>query len=305
MESIGGAVFAYLFRRISQKQLIAYIDDRQVSDRIVDLIDRDGYILKNCKLYAWAAYKARFKGEAPNYKEYGIDRVDVEFLSRLNLKHLKRSYESISLVDFDQLVQDVVNGSKIDTYIGKFISASMSFLLKSYGCKRDELEHDMKAKAIKTLYFNYPKYESLLHFENTAKTAIHNKGQSIITYHTAQGRQRLYVNQEGDFRANTVDLDLLQTVEAPQAYLSHIRDSLEVLSHLSEKMRPKVRRFLLAAAGQHDEEFSEYLEQDNRDAVESMAYSRYLSRARRFFGFSEDQVEFFFTKLRLHLQEPA
>jgi hypothetical protein len=84
--------------------------------------------------------------------------------------------------------------------------------------------------------------------------------------------------------------------------MAHAKESLEVLVKLAHKMRPDVQRFLLCCAGHYDEGFSDYLETDNSLAVDSMAYSRYLGKARKYFEFSETQVQKLFEKLKMHLE---
>jgi hypothetical protein len=119
---------------------------------------------------------------------------------------------------------------------------------------------------------------------NTAKTAIHNEGESKVTYYTAPCRQKLEQNADGDFISIEVSTEELAEVESQGNYLEHIRDRLEGLVRLSERMTPKVQRFLMACAGQYDKDFSDFLRTNNAEAVEEMAYSRYLGQARLYFG---------------------
>lgn len=303
MAKIGGAVFAYLFHRITQRELIAIIGDKEKEELILSVVRRKGYVLRNCKLYAWAAYRARFGYPKPSIKEYGVDRKDAAFLSRLNLNHLSHKFEGYNLEDFKALVEGTVKNPTMDAYIGRFISKKMLFLTRSYGVKRSDLESDMQAAALRAVYMHYPRFETLLHFTNVAKAAIHNTGISLITYHTSPARQRLFVNESGGYEATHVNLDVMSGVEAPDEYMSHVKESLEVLVKLSHRyeMRPDVQRFLLCCAGHYDEGFSDYLETDNSLAVDGMAYSRYLGKARKYFQFSEVQVEKLFEKLKHHL----
>lgn len=314
MAFVGGAAFAYLFHRIDQKEFIRLVDDRETSERVLQYLRTDGYMLKNCKLYAWAFYKHRMgKGSEPDPMEFGIikksvtgrdvvKKRDVEFLSRLNLKHLPMRFEAHSLENYDALVEGIIGGPKLNQYIGKFISKKMTFLIRSFGVRREELESDLIYAAMRAIHLTYPRFESLLHMENVAKSAIHNTGQSLITYHTSPARQRLYVDQHGDFKAvRSADNTQLLSVKAPDGYLSHARDSLETLVKLSKNMREDVQRFLLCCAGHFDEEFSKFLKEDNSMAVDAMAYSRYLKKAQRYFGYTDEQVSNLFSKLKLHL----
>jgi hypothetical protein len=301
MAMTGGAVFAYLFHRIDQRELIQFVGDKEKEERILDVVRRKGYVLRDCKLYAWAAYRSRFGYPKPNIKDYGIDREDAAFLSKLNLNHLSSNFEAYTLEDFKALVEGTVKSPAMDAHIGKFISKKLLFLTRSYGVKRSDLESDMQAAALRAVYMHYPRFETLLHFTNVAKSAIHNTGISLITYYTSPARQRLFVNQNGAFEASHVSVDHVSSLEAPPSYMQHTKESLEVLANLSEKIRPDVQRFLLCCAGHYDEGFSDFLESDNSLAVEAMAYSRYVTKARKYFNFTEVQVNHLFQKLRLHL----
>jgi hypothetical protein len=302
MAFVGGAAFAYLFHRIDQKELVRLIDDPAVSDRIVSVIKYDGYVLKNCKLYAWAFYKYRRGGPRPKAADFGVAKVDARFLARLNLKHLSMKYDALSLEDYETIVEDIIGGTNLSQYIGKFISKKMTFLIRSFGISRSEIESDVKFAALKAIHLTYPRFESLLHMENVAKSAIHNSGQSLINYHTSPGRQRLYVDQNGDFKARrSADNTQLNSVKAPESYLSHARDQLEMLVKLSKGMRKDVQRFLLCCAGHFDEEFSKFLKDDNSSLVDEIAYSRYLKKTQRFFGYTDEQVQNLFGNLKNQL----
>lgn len=305
MSSIGGATFAYLFHRITQDELVKVIKrlDESKVERVLDVVRRDGYVLRNCKLYAWAFFKSRHGGRKPQSKAFGIHRQDVQFLSRLNLAHIDLKYEAFSLEDYKALVEGATTGPTVDGYIGRFISKRMTFLLRSYNVKREDLENEMVASAVRAIYMKFPHFESALHLTNTAKTAIHNSGETLVTYYTSPSRQRLMLNSEGQYEARNVNTEVLVDLEAAPSYLDHVKDYLEVLARLGERrMRPDVQRFLLCCAGHYDEEFSAFLKMNNAEAIEDMAYSRYLSKARKHFKFSEWQVTRLFEKLRMHME---
>jgi hypothetical protein len=190
----------------------------------------------------------------------------------------------------------------MDAYIGRFVSKRMTFLVRSYGVDRDDLEHECKLGAIRSIYMRYPQFDSLLHLHNTAKTGIHNAGESQVTFYTSPARQRLQQETDGSFSSRHVSTESLSELEAPQPYLSHIRDYIEVLAKLSDRMRPTTQRFLMCCAGQYDPGFSAYLEENNSEAVEVMAYSRYLSKAKRYFELTDKEVSKIFSRLRQFLE---
>jgi len=304
MSRIGGAVFAYLFHRIDQKKLIQIVreeQDPELEARILEAVRTNGYLLLNCKLYAWAFYKSRHEGPKPKAEAFGVVRHDVAFLSRLNLSHLDLSYPAYSLEAFRALVTDATAGPEIMTYMGKFISKNMMFLIRSYGRTQRELMGEMQAHAVRSLYLKYPKFDSELHLRNNVKTTVHNRGETIITAETAPSRNKLQRDEQtGQFMNRHVDTEALVDLEAPDEYMQSQRDLLESLVQIARthNLRADVQRFLLCCAGHYDAEFSEFLTINNTDAVESMSYDRYLSRARKFFKFSDRQVDHLFGKLR-------
>lgn len=326
---LGGAIFAYVFRRpeIDQNRLIEIVKENapELEEKILDVVRINGYVLKHCKAYAWAFYKSRHGFAKPKALDYLVMRDDKEFmrryreepgfvnglkedakfLRRLNLAHVDLKFDAYSMEDYQALLDGATTGPSIEGHIGRFISARMTFLIRSYAVKREDLENEMIAGALRSMYMKYPQFESVLHLQNTAKTGIHNAGESLVTYYTSPSRQRLMLNSEGHFEARNVNMDSLTSLEAPSSYLEHIRDYLEVLARMGDQMRPDVQRFLLCCAGQHDPEFSEFLEVDNSEAIEEMAYSRYIGKARKFFKYSEWQVTKLFEKLRTHLESGA
>jgi hypothetical protein len=301
---VGGAVFAYLFHRITQIQLVHFIDDREISDKVLHSIRKDGYVLKNCKTYAWAVHKARhYNTEAPKYKAYGIASSDYRLLSKLNLKHLSIKFDAWTPDDLDAIVGDTLNCQAMSQYIGKYISKCLLFLIRSYGIERSLLETEMTTWAMRAIYVTYPRFESLLHVTNVAKSAIHNCGQNQIQYYTAPSRNRLQKTAEGLFEARHVAYDTLAHVAVDDEPQRDLKDKLETLVSLAEKkgMREDVQRFLMCCAGHHDEGFSDYLEVDNSSLIEEISYPRYLRKASKYFSFTETQVQNLFEKLRTEL----
>lgn len=302
---LGGAIFAYVFHRIDQLKLIELLNEHvpELQESIIETVRVDGYVLKNCKAYAWAYYKAVQEGEKlPRGSDFGIDADDLALLQRLNLSHISLEYPAYSLYDYQALIDSATNSRAMNAYIGRFVSKRMTFLMRSYGVERDDLEHECKLGALRSIYMRYPQFDSLLHLNNTAKTGIHNAGESQVTFYTGPARQRLQQEADGSFSSRHVSTESLSELEAPQPYLSHIKDYLEILAKLSDRMRPSTQRFLMCCAGQYDAGFSAYLEENNTEAVEVMAYSRYLSKAKRYFELTDKEVTKIFTRLRQFLE---
>lgn len=87
----------------------------------------------------------------------------------------------------------------------------------------------------------------------------------------------------------------------PAPEVSPLKETLQALVQLEHRMSNEVRRFLVCAAGHHDENLSDWLGVRNDDAAEYMPYPKYLAKLRDYFGVTEHQTEQLFSKLRPHL----
>lgn len=299
---VGGAIFAYMFHRITQRELLALIEDKEVAERVLEVVRSDGYTLKNCKLFAHAYWAARQSGETkPRATQYEIHPEDISLLKRINLSHVSSTYVPMSLEDMDSMIEGALDSPEMRAYIGRYISKKMIFLVRSYNVPRKDIEGDLMRAALAAIYKTYPKFESALHFTNVAKSAIHNSGMSLIAYHTRASRTRIVLNEEGFFRAVNDSSEQLVDMLAPESYMDHAKDALQSLVKLAPRMSEKVQQFLLAAAGHHNSGLSEFMRCDNSDAVDTMQYPQYLQKVQTYFGVTEPQVARLFCKLRSQL----
>lgn len=304
---VGAAVFAYLFRRISHKRFRTIIQgylSEVDCEKVINEVRTNGYLLKNCKAYAWKFYKSRYEepSEKPNPKEFKIHDEDVTLLQRINLSHINLEYPAYSLREYQSILDAATSDKATSVKISKFVSKRMLFLIKSYGVERHDLENECRLGALRAIYMRYPQFESLQHVRNTATTGIHNAGEDLVKYHTSPARQRLQKTKDGGFEARNVDLATLPECETPYAVnTSSLKEDLAHLEELLKKLTPIEQAYMSVLKGEHHEGFSRFLGQDNRDAVESMAASRYRLEARRFFGISNKQGKEIFAWLRQEL----
>ena len=292
-----GALFAYLFHRISMRELLEYIGDKEKGRHIQKLLTTDGYILRNCKLYA----HNHSVGIRVSPGAYSVEVVDAIILRRLNLQHISAKYKPMTLDQFNTQVQEAVYGKEISAYTGRFISKKMMFLIRSYGVSREDIESQLQAAAIKGLYKQYPFFESELHLRNVAKTVIKNEGQTLISFHTRASRNRLGRTAEGGHQQLLMNLEAVFDVACEKSQTEEMKEAVQSLVALSPRMSLKVQRFLLLAAGQYDAEFSAFIHIDNREAVEHMAYPRYLKKVQSYLNVTDEQMCQLFAKLRPHL----
>jgi hypothetical protein len=305
------AMFAYLFYRIDQKTFISYVVDKElVRDRrealrIKDVMRGNGYIMKNCKLYAWACWTARrLHAPMPSAKSFGVNTKDAGVLRKLNLKHLDvmrgtlAPFDAWSLRSFDQTTERLLQSPELRNYIGKFVSKKMSFLMKSFGETRHDLEMQLREAALLSWYKQYPRFDSELHMVNVAKASIHNDGHTMITSLSSKSRQRLQRNDDGTFDALTVDIEALADVAAPPQYGALLHDHLQALEAVSHKLNERAQAFLLCAAGQYHEGLTKFLKIDNTDAAEKWPYPRYMAQVQKFFEVTPAKVERLFNAIR-------
>ncbi len=294
------ALFAYLFDRITMERFIAYVGDRKEGTRIKDIARGNGYMLKNCKLYAYACHAARLAGEPmPRPSAYKVEAADAPLLRRLNLKHLRpRQFKAYTLTEFDAMIKTMITSSDIRNYVGKFVSKKMRFLMDSYAEPRHDIEAFLKEAAIIAVYKQYPRYSSYLHLVNVAKAQIHNKGQSFITSSTSQSRQRLMKDEHGLPQAALVDIETMNDLEAPQSFSNELRERLFALSQIERRLPPRTKEFLLCAAGQYHEGFSSFLNQGNDVAVDAMNYDKYMNKLHSYFDVEPGRVARLYEHIR-------
>lgn len=304
------ALFAYLFYRIDQRQFLKYVDaqglvpNRAEALRIKDAARVNGYVLKNCKLFAWACWTARTLGRTlPKPADFDVDSRDARILRKLNLRHLepRRSmtrYPAYTLKTFDSVTTSMLSSPDLKNYIGKFVTKKMTFLMKSYGEKRHDLETALKESAILVWYKQYPRFDSDLHMINVAKAQIHNTGQTMITSLTSKSRQRLVQNGDGSFDSLQVDIAVLADVAAPPQYGAMLADQLQALEAVQHKLNQKAQDFISCYAGQYHAGFSEFLGMDNTDAVEDLQWEHYLRKCRKYFDTTPERVAKLFASIR-------
>lgn len=303
------ALFAYLFYRIDQRALLKHVVDndlvasREEAVRIKDAARMSGYVLKNCKLYAWACWSARvLERKLPKPVDFEVDPADAKILRRLNLKHLERRgsdrYDTYTLATFDKTCQAMLEAPELKNYIGKFVTKKMGFLMKSYGETRHDLETSLKESAILVWYKQYPRFDSSLHMINVAKAQIHNVGQTMITTLTSKSRQRLQRNADGTFDKLVVDIDVLADVSAPLQYGQALQDHLQALTAVEHKLNQRAREFLMCCAGQYHAGFSTFLKVNNDDVADVWSYERYMQQAQKYFDVTPEKVAKLFRGIR-------
>lgn len=288
VKAYAAPVFSYLFGLITKYEFRSQIGDRDLAKEVWERVVNNGYLLVNCKLFAYAHYVAKRKGVSVSPARYYIEASDVRLLRNLDLKGLSVRYKSYSLFDFQTMEAAFVTSSSMDTYIGKFISKKLRFLCNSYGIKRSEIHADLQCAAVYALRKQYPRYQSELHALNICKTAIQNAGQGMIEYWTREKRNALI--KDGDtFQAVNMNLEFSSASVMPH-HEDELRQNLQSLVAVSSKLPHNEQQWVLSASGQHDPGLSFFMGRDNSDAVETMPYDKYLRQVSAYHRVSKDKI---------------
>lgn len=290
------AVFNYLFGSITVKEF------RQSVDSGISLkrrFDTSGYILKNCRLYAYAAHTSRAaKGKVTvKSSDFQVTMEDAKFLRTLDLTHIPVEYNAFSLAEYDTLIQTLMTSQELQSNIGKFVNRKMRFIYRNSEKSYNDLCSTLMAEALYGVYRAYPRYKTYNHMLNIAKTCLRNHGHTIIRQHGLQASRCTYVSM------TDITPEVLETI-APRTRTEVCTDDpshhylYTKLLNETRHMSDKGRTFIRLSFGVYDEEFSTYLGVPNDQAMGSMHPTLYQSRVRRFLGISPAQVGQFYGVIR-------
>lgn len=289
-------LFMYLFNQISQAKFITNFEDKKYAKEILDMARKSGYVMKNCKLFAYHYHRNGWARP----EDFKVDMRDAAMLKRLELK-LKTKTPALTVAGYDRMVQNMLCSPHMRAHVNKLVYRKMIFLTsQSWGWTVEELRSILLHKAIYALMKQYPLFSSHLHFQNTAKTTIHNTAMTFITAQTRQKRQSMIQNPDGTWSSLKAPIESIMELAAPRDD-HHTRDMLKSLVQLSDKFSTSVQRFLLCMGGVHDPEFSEFLGVDNSTAVDSMRYDQYRSKLEAHLGVTSVQTEALFNHVRNQL----
>lgn len=94
---------------------------------------------------------------------------------------------------------------KLNSYIAKFVSHSMSFICKGNNLDRKDLEGLIKYDTIQS-YYNEVPFVRDLHLFNKCKSKIQSSGNNLIKFYTTQKRKRM-VEANGKYEGTVVSIE--------------------------------------------------------------------------------------------------
>jgi len=291
-----GILFACLFGAIGKYEYRKLIGDKETQERVWAATESNGYILLNCKLYAYAYYVNRKLGIPTSPAKFGIFPEDVGVLRRLNLSHLDpRVFGAYTVSEF-RAMESTIFTQDLMNYIGRFVTKKLRFL-ESYGLTRDGMRDHLVEHAVRALRRQYPRFKSELHALNVCKRTIHNAGMGLIEYWTRDKRQALHRETDGTFTAVNVPLESVQIAVQPE-HEDRLRMDLQGLAALEHRMSPKLRTYIQIAAGHSHPGFSAFIGTDNSEAAASWDYPKYINKLQTYLNVTPDRAAEVMGKLR-------
>jgi hypothetical protein len=298
---VATVLFQYLFRACNKFEYRDRIGDRELAKLVWSRVVNNGYVLRNCKLFAYAAHWNRARGMSTSPAKYEIMQEDVALLRGLDLSHIPIKYKAYSLFDFNNFEGAILGSEELRTNVGKFVSKKLIFLDKHFGEPRKDIEANLYEGAVYALRKQYPYYLSDLHALNVCKTAVKNKGHGLIEYYT-RGKRNKLLNENGVFQAVNIsldtNLDAVASLSVMPVHENETMQNLQVLASLDARMDERVRAFMNAARGLYDAGFTLYIGVDNTDAAHEWDYKRYMQLLRDYHLITEAQANKLLLRIR-------
>ena len=280
-------IFAYLFNNISKYDYRDSFENRAFAKQLWSKVENSGYIIKNCKLYLYAAHCNRQLGLPTSPAKFEIEAADLVLLKKLELKFPKKTYKAYSLFDFDNMEGALIWSKATRNYMGRYINKKLRFLY-SYGLTYSEIEAQLAEYALWVLRKHYPVYETELHAQNICKTAIHNMGMLLIQHWTRDKRQTLSKETDGTFQSRFVQLEYVSEVQVrPEHELQS--DSWDLAS-VTKRLNSTHSKIFSALSGNFDAGVTMFLGCSNTDAAHQWDFQRYLSAVAEYHQVSVNEV---------------
>jgi hypothetical protein len=214
----------------------------------------------------------------------------------------------LSIARIKKLESLAICNSEIETYMGKFVSRKMAFLIKSYGVSSKDLTTSMIERAIYNLRINYPNWKASGDMLAMCKSAIANSGHNLILYYTADKRTKLTTSNTGveislDFNGeanwDSVEYSAIIMSETFDRGMATLEATLSLDSIFKKQQHlPKKFKVLQLLAGKYDFGFSEFLGTDNSDFSDAHDFETTLSKVCDYTGLDLSKVEAYLETLR-------
>jgi hypothetical protein len=231
----------------------------------------------------------------------------------------------MDLKALDGFATAVLASEDFETYVSKYISKKMGFLMKSYNITKDEIRADLYSWSYYALLKAYPRFDDVGHGIAIAKTTAKNRGVNLIKSKTADSRNALNTDDDGNCSASSVSLssfmdDTGQFLSEDGSYYHRSllvvdlngksrsggemswEDSTSLNQLLnSSKFSSRQRFFLKLAAGTPDPDFTAWLGEPNEIYADRVFFEELKLRICKFMDLSPAKASLFLFNLKKHL----
>lgn len=276
---------------------------------ITDMLSRSGGVIKNLKVWVFYIVKKRLTQHADRRKlakQWDVPLRDVNAFARITrptlqyLQKLARKYAALTLEKLDNQIVQITNDTR--TWLGKFVSRKLRFVIQSQGMERHDIEGQLRYKGIQGLLNMYPCVETSLHATNVVKRVMHNQGINMIKHYTTQKNGRLQVDGNGAFQARVISIDNVSKTRAGDDS-TEANDLKLDANRLLSSYSGKRRRFLELLCGNYCPQFTDWLLdagykiETNEELADRLKQKDYSKLALNFLGVEPDAGERFLKKL--------
>lgn len=306
------ATLMYLFRGFNYRTYgarVAKLTEVKPNVRaITDAMSRSGSVVKNLKVWVFyvVKHKLDYKASLKLARKWDVSLRDVRAFGRIHrtvlahLRKLAKQFNALTLEKLDGNIVSIMNETK--TWMGKFVSRKLRFVIQSQGLHRNDIEHELVFKGIQGLLMMYPCVQTYLHATNVVKRVIHNQGINMIHHYTTQKVGRLQVDGAGAFHSKVISLDeaQLNTIVAPET-----SNDLKIeLGRALTKYSGKRRRFIELICGAYCPEFTTFLAETgykldtNEELLDKLPSKDYMALALQHLNVSIKSGQAFLKELR-------
>ena len=332
-QALIGNLILYCFRGTQQADLREFIESRDLNFDFLGWrlhLHRNGTLLRNGKVYLYR----RFCGKTDQFAAYGLTERDAAWVkSSLKWTPLASRLEALQaegrtdmdLKALDGFATSVLASEDFETYVSKYISKKMGFLMKSYNITKDEIRADLYSWSYYALLKAYPRFDDVGHGIAIAKTTAKNRGVNLIKSKTADSRNALNTDDGGNCSASSLSLssfmdDTGQFLSEDGSYYHRSllvvdlngksrsggemswEDSTSLNQLLnSSKFSSRQRLFLKLAAGAPDPDFTAWLGEPNEVYADRVLFEELKLRICKFMDLSPAKASLFLFNLKKHL----
>lgn len=265
-----------------------------------------GYVLKTVKAWMFYTIKLQSGRSQLGACEWRVHARDTRALANLDEKtrkyveRLGRKYSALSPSQLEKAVDFCYRETQ--TWLGKFVSRKLRFIVQSQGLHRNDIENELLYKGLQGLYTMYPRVECKLHAVNVVKRVMHNQGINMIHHYTSQKIGRLQSDSSGAWHIRVVSIDELQfaSVAAPEQSDLAVDLSLALYRYTGKR-----RTFIELLCGAYSERFTAWLGaagrrvETNEILYERLNTEEYVKLVLRYLNVSFEQGVKFMSELRL------